>query len=188
MRAGRDDNIVENMAAAAELGVALIEQPLPAGKDEILGKIAHPVPICADESAHGADDLHTLVGRYDAINIKLDKTGGLTEALRCATRPRAWFWIMVGCMVGTSLAMAPACYWRRTPILSISMVRCCWRATVPGACRTRLAGVTARAGALGLTRPRARSAQSRPGDADIAKNPARRSGRRAARIAASPSP
>lgn len=103
------DNIVENMLAAAKAGVVLIEQPLPAGKDEILAEIPHPVPVCADESAHGTDDLHTLLGRYDSINIKLDKTGGLTEALRMQKRARELgFGIMVGCMVGTSLAMAPA--------------------------------------------------------------------------------
>lgn len=104
-----DHNIVENMLAAARAGVVLIEQPLPAGKDAILARIPHPVPICADESAHGTDDLHTLLGRYDSINIKLDKTGGLTEALRMQKRARELgFGIMVGCMVGTSLAMAPA--------------------------------------------------------------------------------
>ncbi|MBZ9653344.1 N-acetyl-D-Glu racemase DgcA [Phyllobacterium lublinensis] len=104
-----DDNIVENMLAAAKAGVVLIEQPLLAGKDAILARIPHPVPICADESAHGTDDLHTLLGRYDSINIKLDKTGGLTEALRMQKRARELgFGIMVGCMVGTSLAMAPA--------------------------------------------------------------------------------
>jgi len=104
-----DENIIENMLAAAKAGVVLIEQPLPADKDDILAKIPHPVPICADESAHGTDDLHTLVGRYDSINIKLDKTGGLTEALRMQKRARELgFGIMVGCMVGTSLAMAPA--------------------------------------------------------------------------------
>lgn len=104
-----DDNIIENMLAAAKAGVALIEQPLPVGKDDILGKIPHPVPVCADESAHEAGDLSSLVGRYDCINIKLDKTGGLTEAM--VTRDRArqlGFGIMVGCMVGTSLGMAPA--------------------------------------------------------------------------------
>ncbi len=97
------------MLAAAKAGVVLIEQPLPAGKDTILARIPHPVPICADESAHGTADLHTLLGRYDSINIKLDKTGGLTEALRMQKRARELgFGIMVGCMVGTSLAMAPA--------------------------------------------------------------------------------
>ncbi len=104
-----DANIIENMLACAKAGVVLIEQPLPAGNDAILAKIPHPVPICADESAHGTDDLHTLLGRYDSINIKLDKTGGLTEALRMHQRARELgFGIMVGCMVGTSLAMAPA--------------------------------------------------------------------------------
>lgn len=102
-------NIAENMAAAAELGIALIEQPLPAGQDGILRHIAHKVPICADESVHVAQDLPALVGLYDAVNIKLDKAGGLTAALLLRDRARSLgFGIMVGCMVGTSLAMAPA--------------------------------------------------------------------------------
>lgn len=102
-------NIIENMLAAAKAGVVLIEQPLPAGKDAKLAEIPHPVPICADESAHGTDDLPSLIGRYDSINIKLDKTGGLTEALRMQQQARALgFGVMIGCMVGTSLAMAPA--------------------------------------------------------------------------------
>lgn len=104
-----DENVGENLAAAAALGVALVEQPLPAGKDAILGRIERPVPVCADESVHTAEGLGALVGLYDAINIKLDKAGGLTAAL--ALRQRAeelGFGIMVGCMVGTSLAMAPA--------------------------------------------------------------------------------
>ncbi|MCV3208505.1 dipeptide epimerase [Mesorhizobium sp. YC-39] len=104
-----DDNIVENLAFAAEQGIALIEQPLPAGHDGILGYIAHPVPICADESVHEAKDLASLAGLYDAINIKLDKAGGLTAALVLRDRARELgFGVMVGCMVGTSLAMAPA--------------------------------------------------------------------------------
>ncbi|MBN9218460.1 MAG: dipeptide epimerase [Mesorhizobium sp.] len=104
-----DENIEANLAFAAERGIALVEQPLPAGHDEILRRIAHPVPICADESVHEAKDLDSLVGLYDAVNIKLDKTGGLTEALVLRDRARdLGFDIMVGCMVGTSLAMAPA--------------------------------------------------------------------------------
>ncbi|KUM27601.1 dipeptide epimerase [Mesorhizobium loti] len=104
-----DDNVVENLAFAAEHGIALIEQPLPAGRDGILRAIAHPVPICADESVHEAKNLEALVGLYDAVNIKLDKSGGLTEALTLRDRARELgFGIMVGCMVGTSLAMAPA--------------------------------------------------------------------------------
>jgi len=104
-----DDNIGENLAAAAELGVSLVEQPLPAGKDSMLGRIARPVPVCADESVHTADGLEKLAGLYDAINIKLDKAGGLTAALALRDRGRELgFSIMVGCMVGTSLAMAPA--------------------------------------------------------------------------------
>ncbi len=93
----------------AELGVALIEQPFPAEADEVLDSLPRPVPVCADESCHTREDLARLEGRYAFVNIKLDKTGGLTEALalRAAAR-RAGFGLMVGCMVGTSLAMAPA--------------------------------------------------------------------------------
>ena len=95
--------------AFAEMGVELIEQPLPSGHDELLAAIPHPVPICADESCHVSSDLNNLTGRYDLVNIKLDKTGGLTEALNLARAARAkGFNIMVGCMLGTSLAMAPA--------------------------------------------------------------------------------
>jgi L-Ala-D/L-Glu epimerase len=104
-------NIEANMQAAAALGIALIEQPLPQGHDSMLRHIAHPVPICADESAHSSDSLQNLVGLYDAVNIKLDKTGGLTEALKIRDAAKAMgFKIMAGCMVGTSLAMAPALY------------------------------------------------------------------------------
>jgi L-alanine-DL-glutamate epimerase-like enolase superfamily enzyme len=104
-----DDTIVANLAFAAEHGIALIEQPLPAGRDGILRRIVHPVPICADESVHEAKDLAGLVGLYDAVNIKLDKAGGLTEALVLRDRAREMgFGVVVGCMVGTSLAMAPA--------------------------------------------------------------------------------
>ena len=97
------------MALCADLGVALIEQPLPAGQDSRLAEIERVVPICADESSHDRHGLGALRERYDAINIKLDKTGGLTEALRLADDAEALgFMLMVGCMVGTSLAMAPA--------------------------------------------------------------------------------
>ena len=104
-----EQNLRENLAAAAELGVALVEQPLPAGADAMLAEIDHAVPICADESVHGADDLARLAGLYDAVNIKLDKTGGLTAALAMRGQARQLgLSVMVGCMVGTSLAMAPA--------------------------------------------------------------------------------
>jgi len=93
----------------AELGVELIEQPLPAGDDNALAEMPHPIPVCADESCHVVDDLDSLVGKYNAINIKLDKTGGLTEALLLAKAGRErGFALMVGCMIGTSLAIAPA--------------------------------------------------------------------------------
>lgn len=93
----------------AGLGVEMIEQPLPADGDAALADLDHPVPICADESCHDHSSVAELAGRYDMINIKLDKTGGLTEALATAAVARdAGLDIMVGCMVGTSLAMAPA--------------------------------------------------------------------------------
>ncbi|OWV83843.1 dipeptide epimerase [Rhizobium sp. N122] len=94
---------------AAQAGVALVEQPLPAGRDALLAEIRRPLLVCADESVHHTGDLASLADRYDAINIKLDKTGGLTEALAMkAEAERIGFSIMIGCMVGTSLAMAPA--------------------------------------------------------------------------------
>lgn len=97
------------MEVAAETGFELLEQPLPAGADNVLSAIAHPLPICADEALHTRRGLHELVGRYDAVNIKLDKTGGLTEALDLiAEAHRMRFKVMVGCMVATSLSMAPA--------------------------------------------------------------------------------
>ncbi|MEZ5888659.1 MAG: N-acetyl-D-Glu racemase DgcA [Paracoccaceae bacterium] len=93
----------------SRLGVALVEQPLPAGEDEALAHMARPVPVCADESCHDRASLPALIGKYDLINIKLDKAGGLTEALAVRGAARAaGFGIMVGCMVGSSLAMAPA--------------------------------------------------------------------------------
>ena len=107
--AWREENLLANIEACARVGVALIEQPLPAGADEILGCIERRVKICADESAHDRAGLAALRGRYDAVNIKLDKTGGLTEALAMAGQARELgFAIMAGCMVGTSLSMAPA--------------------------------------------------------------------------------
>ena len=91
------------------LGVAMVEQPLPAGADDMLAEIARPLPVCADESAHDTASLAGLVGKYDLVNLKLDKTGGLTEALRArAELHRLGLGLMVGCMVGSSLAMAPA--------------------------------------------------------------------------------
>jgi L-alanine-DL-glutamate epimerase-like enolase superfamily enzyme len=91
------------------LGVALVEQPLPAGEDDALIGMARPVPVCADESAHDCSTLAQLKGKYDVVNIKLDKTGGLTEALKLRDAARAeGYDVMVGCMVGSSLAMAPA--------------------------------------------------------------------------------
>ena len=103
------DDIATNLSACAQAGVTLVEQPLPADRDHALACIARPIPICADESVHGRASLSALVGRYDAVNIKLDKAGGLTEAFAMAKEAqRLGFDVMVGCMVATSLAMAPA--------------------------------------------------------------------------------
>jgi len=91
------------------LGVKLVEQPLPADQDGDLIGLPRPLPICADESCHDRKSLEKLIGKYDFVNIKLDKTGGLTEALLLKNKAlEAGFKIMVGCMVGSSLAMAPA--------------------------------------------------------------------------------
>src|SRR5437763_7263846 len=92
-----------------ELGAELIEQPFPANADEVLETLDHPIPVCADESCHTTADLSRLTNRYEMINVKLDKTGGLTEALRLTERARqSGFKLLIGCMVGTSLSMAPA--------------------------------------------------------------------------------
>ena len=104
-----ESDLAGHFAACAAAGVALIEQPLPAGRDEALAHLIRPIPVCADESVHDREGLEALRDRYDAVNIKLDKTGGLTEALALAAdAERLGFAIFVGCMVGTSLAMAPA--------------------------------------------------------------------------------
>jgi L-Ala-D/L-Glu epimerase len=129
-------NLSEHLAACAEAGYALVEQPLPAGADTVLGTLTRPVPICADESVHDRASLDRLVGLYDAVNIKLDKTGGLTEALALADAAQArGFSLMVGCMVGTSLAWLQPwcslpgrvswtwtgpCFWRTTASLALS--------------------------------------------------------------------
>jgi len=103
------ENLAYHFSVCAEARIALVEQPLPAGNDGALRDHARPIPVCADESVHRTEDVARLVDRYDAINIKLDKAGGLTEAL--ALREAAnelGLKVMVGCMVGTSLGMAPA--------------------------------------------------------------------------------
>jgi len=103
------NNLTENLAACADAGVALVEQPLPAGHDDPLAGMRRPVLVCADESAHDRASLAGLGTRYDAVNIKLDKAGGLTEALAMAAEAeRLGLAVMAGCMVATSLAMAPA--------------------------------------------------------------------------------
>jgi L-Ala-D/L-Glu epimerase len=102
-------NLAANLAACADAGVTLVEQPLPAADDAALATIARPIPVCADESVHDRASLANLVGKYDAVNIKLDKAGGLTEALALAAAAEAkGFMLMVGCMISTSLSIAPA--------------------------------------------------------------------------------
>jgi L-Ala-D/L-Glu epimerase / N-acetyl-D-glutamate racemase len=104
-----DNNLGVNLDACAQAGVALVEQPLPDGQDDLLARIRRPLPVCADESVHDRTSLPALAKKYDAVNIKLDKAGGLTEALAMlADAKQRNFTIMIGCMVATSLAMAPA--------------------------------------------------------------------------------
>ena len=105
----RADDLARNLAACADAGVTLVEQPLPEGGDEALARIKRTIPVCADESVHDRASLDALAGKYDAINVKLDKAGGLTEALALAgAAEQRGLAVMVGCMVATSLAMAPA--------------------------------------------------------------------------------
>lgn len=103
------DNLAENLQACAAAGIAMVEQPLPAAADAALANLARPLPVYADESAHGPGGLAALGDRYDGANLKLDKTGGLTAALAAIDEARrAGLAVMIGCMVATSLAMAPA--------------------------------------------------------------------------------
>jgi L-alanine-DL-glutamate epimerase-like enolase superfamily enzyme len=104
-----EENLAQNLSACAAAGVTLIEQPLPEGRDAALAHIQRPIPVCADESVHDHASLDAVTGKYDAVNVKLDKTGGLTEALALlAEAERRGLTAMAGCMVATSLAMAPA--------------------------------------------------------------------------------
>ena len=97
------------VTALSELGVELIEQPFPAANDDVLQTLDHPIPVCADESCHTTADLRRVKNRYEAVNVKLDKTGGLTEALRlCENARQSGFKLLIGCMVCTSLGIAPA--------------------------------------------------------------------------------
>jgi L-alanine-DL-glutamate epimerase-like enolase superfamily enzyme len=103
------DTYKELAPVLVRLGVKMVEQPMPVGKDDALGDVERVLPVCADESCHDRSSLSALKGKYDMVNIKLDKTGGLTEALALRSEAeKAGFDIMVGCMVGSSLAMAPA--------------------------------------------------------------------------------
>jgi L-alanine-DL-glutamate epimerase-like enolase superfamily enzyme len=104
-----EDNVLAHLEECARLGVVLVEQPLPADRDAMLASIPHPVPICADESVHTAADLARLNGLYDAVNIKLDKAGGLTGAIALEKAAQELgLKVMIGSMVATSLAVAPA--------------------------------------------------------------------------------
>lgn len=107
---GWDADVYRELAPhLIRLGVTMVEQPLPANDDEMLREMERPLPVCADESCHDTSSLPDLAGKYDMINIKLDKTGGLTEALMLKDRGlKEGYEVMVGCMVGSSLAMAPA--------------------------------------------------------------------------------
>jgi L-alanine-DL-glutamate epimerase-like enolase superfamily enzyme len=105
----QERNLAANVAACAQAGVKLIEQPLAEGRDQALAGMQRPIPVCADESAHDRTSLPALAGRYDAVNVKLDKAGGLTEALAMVeVAERLGLTVMVGSMVSTSLATAPA--------------------------------------------------------------------------------
>jgi L-alanine-DL-glutamate epimerase-like enolase superfamily enzyme len=107
--AWRAEDLARNLSACARAGVTLVEQPLPATDDAALALVSRPIAVCADESVHDRSTLGALAGKYDAVNVKLDKTGGLTEALMLAAEAeRLGFGLMVGCMVATSLGMAPA--------------------------------------------------------------------------------
>jgi L-Ala-D/L-Glu epimerase len=104
-----EGNLARNLAACADCGVTLVEQPLPESRDGALAGLKRPIPVCADESVHDRASLARLAGKYDAVNVKLDKAGGLTEALAlAAAAEQGGFAVMVGCMVATSLSMAPA--------------------------------------------------------------------------------
>ncbi len=103
------DDFPDLLTKLVELNIAMVEQPFPAGQDQFLKGFKSPIPVCADESCHDRNSLDDLVGKYSMINIKLDKTGGLTEALHLLWKGKdLGFDIMVGCMIGSSLAMAPA--------------------------------------------------------------------------------
>jgi L-alanine-DL-glutamate epimerase and related enzymes of enolase superfamily len=105
----RSDGLAARCQLLADLNVAMLEQPLPASEDEALANFIHPLPVCADESCHTRESLKWLNGRYEMINIKLDKTGGLTEALRLAEEAKSQgFALMLGCMLCTSRAIRSA--------------------------------------------------------------------------------
>lgn len=142
-----------NLAACMRAGVELIEQPFPAVDDAALASLERPIPVCADESAQDAPSIRALAGRYDAVNIKLDKTGGLTGAIRAIDAARTCdLRVMLGCMVGTSLSMAPAMLLAPQRTLSIWTGHCCCVRTAGPACCIRVRWRIRRRRACGVRR------------------------------------
>ena len=134
------DNFQQNLAACADAGVTLIEQPLREGYDDALMHVKRPIPVCADESVHDRASLDALTGKYDAINIKLDKAGGLAKHWRWRRKPNS------GALPSWSVAWSPLrwpwrqrCWWRSMHVWLISTARCCSPRIVPTACVMRKA-------------------------------------------------
>ena len=140
------DNLADNLAACADAGVTLIEQPLPADDDAALADVKRPIAVCADESVHDRASLAALAGRYDAVNIKLDKTGGLTEALAMAAEAERLGFRHHGRLHGRDLARDGAGHAARAAraAWSISTARCCWRRTARTGYATKEAWFTRR--------------------------------------------
>jgi len=133
-----EGNLAANLEACARAGVVLVEQPLPEAQDEALRHLRRAIPVCADESAHDRASLAALVGKYDAVNIKLDKAGGLTEALAMLAEAERLGFTIMGRVDGGDFACRwrRRCCWRSGRALSISTARCCWPRTATAACAT----------------------------------------------------
>ena len=155
MNRGRLTHYQKIVPALKQLGVELIEQPFPAKADEVLETLDHPIPVCADESCHTTGDLPRLTNRYEVVNVKLDKTGGLTEALRLCERARdSGFKLLIGCMVCTSLGIAPARLLRASRTGSISTDHYSSPAIVIIRCHTRTEELEFRRANCGVEIPR----------------------------------
>ena len=137
-----EDNLVQNLAACAQAGVTLIEQPLPEGRDDALARIQRPIPVCADESVHDRASLAALAGKYDAVNVKLDKTGGLTEAMLAAEAERAALRSWSAAWWRRRSPWRRPCWWRNGPASSISTGRCFSPRTGRTDCATSAAAPT----------------------------------------------